>query len=161
MLISIILITDFLDINICASYLRNCIYSIIVHHLASFFFSKKKHIVQTLWSWEDVYHYKKRLLYIPSKYIIEIHRRMLSIVWFYTGKDESDLISRLLLKVGGLGDVLTGLSKALQQKEHLVEIILPKYDCMQYEHVEDLRASSLFWSQLSSLKIINSENIYI
>lgn len=42
-------------------------------------------------------------------------------------------------KVGGLGDVLTGLSKALQQKGHLVEIVLPKYDCMQYEHVQDLR----------------------
>ncbi|KAL8103493.1 hypothetical protein AgCh_027906 [Apium graveolens] len=42
-------------------------------------------------------------------------------------------------KVGGLGDVLTGLSKALQQKGHLVEVVLPKYDCMQYEHVQDLR----------------------
>ncbi|KAI6703484.1 hypothetical protein NL676_012620 [Syzygium grande] len=43
-------------------------------------------------------------------------------------------------KVGGLGDVLTGLSKALQKRGHLVEIILPKYDCMQYERMQDLRA---------------------
>lgn len=43
-------------------------------------------------------------------------------------------------KVGGLGDVVAGLGKALQRKGHLVEIILPKYDCMQYDRVRDLRA---------------------
>ncbi|XP_075497317.1 putative starch synthase 4, chloroplastic/amyloplastic [Primulina tabacum] len=43
-------------------------------------------------------------------------------------------------KVGGLGDVLTGLSKALQKKGHLVEIVLPKYDCMNYELIRDFKA---------------------
>ncbi|XP_010434563.1 PREDICTED: probable starch synthase 4, chloroplastic/amyloplastic [Camelina sativa] len=43
-------------------------------------------------------------------------------------------------KVGGLGDVVAGLSKALQRRGHLVEIILPKYDCMKYDRVRDLRA---------------------
>ncbi|CAL5409157.1 unnamed protein product [Camellia sinensis] len=43
-------------------------------------------------------------------------------------------------KVGGLGDVVTGLGKALQKRGHLVEIVLPKYDCMQYECIRDLRA---------------------
>ncbi|XP_057545061.1 probable starch synthase 4, chloroplastic/amyloplastic isoform X1 [Amaranthus tricolor] len=43
-------------------------------------------------------------------------------------------------KVGGLGDVVTGLSKALQKKGHLVEIVLPKYDCMQYDLIQNLRA---------------------
>lgn len=43
-------------------------------------------------------------------------------------------------KVGGLGDVVTGLSKALQKKGHLVDIVLPKYDCMDYDRIRDLRA---------------------
>ncbi|XP_052180504.1 probable starch synthase 4, chloroplastic/amyloplastic isoform X2 [Diospyros lotus] len=43
-------------------------------------------------------------------------------------------------EVGGLGDVVTGLGKALQKRGHLVEIILPKYDCMKYERIRDLRA---------------------
>lgn len=42
-------------------------------------------------------------------------------------------------KVGGLGDVVSGLGKALQMKGHLVEIILPKYDCMQYDRICDLK----------------------
>lgn len=42
-------------------------------------------------------------------------------------------------KVGGLGDVVTGLGKALQRKGHLVEIVLPKYDCMQYDSIHNLR----------------------
>ncbi|XP_011658280.1 probable starch synthase 4, chloroplastic/amyloplastic isoform X3 [Cucumis sativus] len=42
-------------------------------------------------------------------------------------------------KVGGLGDVITGLSKALQSRGHLVEIVLPKYDCMEYSRIKDLR----------------------
>lgn len=34
---------------------------------------------------------------------------------------------------------MTGLSKALHRKGHLVEIILPKYDCMEYDRICDLR----------------------
>ncbi|XP_056684103.1 probable starch synthase 4, chloroplastic/amyloplastic isoform X2 [Spinacia oleracea] len=61
-------------------------------------------------------------------------------------------------KVGGLGDVVTGLSKALQKKGHLVEIVLPKYDCMQYDLIHNLRAldvevESYFDGQLYKNKI--------
>ncbi|CAN6445438.1 unnamed protein product [Victoria cruziana] len=43
-------------------------------------------------------------------------------------------------KVGALGDVVSGLGKALQRRGHLVEIVLPKYDCMQYSRIENLKA---------------------
>jgi starch synthase len=38
-------------------------------------------------------------------------------------------------KVGGLGDVTYGLSRELELRGNAVEIILPKYDCMRYDHV--------------------------
>jgi len=41
-----------------------------------------------------------------------------------------------VIKAGGLGDVVYGLSRAIDsQPEHCVEVILPKYDCMRYDHV--------------------------
>ncbi|XP_006646271.1 probable starch synthase 4, chloroplastic/amyloplastic [Oryza brachyantha] len=42
-------------------------------------------------------------------------------------------------KVGGLADVVAGLGKALQTNGHLVEIILPKYDCMQLDQITNLK----------------------
>ncbi|CAN6336988.1 unnamed protein product [Urochloa humidicola] len=42
-------------------------------------------------------------------------------------------------KVGGLADVISGLGKALKKKRHLVEIILPKYDCMQHNQINNLK----------------------
>ncbi|KAE9600860.1 putative starch synthase [Lupinus albus] len=61
-------------------------------------------------------------------------------------------------KVGGLGDVVSGLCKALQKKGHLVEIVLPKYDCIQYDRIRDFRAldvmiESYFDGQLFKNKI--------
>lgn len=38
-------------------------------------------------------------------------------------------------KVGGLGDVVFGLSRELEIRGNAVEIILPKYDCMRYDHI--------------------------
>jgi starch synthase len=40
-----------------------------------------------------------------------------------------------VIKAGGLGDVVYGLSRELEGKGHCVEIILPKYDCMRYDHI--------------------------
>ena len=40
-----------------------------------------------------------------------------------------------VIKAGGLGDVVYGLSRELEQKGHCVELILPKYDCMRYDHI--------------------------
>lgn len=42
-------------------------------------------------------------------------------------------------KVGGLADVVFGLSRELEIRGHAVEIILPKYDCMRYDHIWGLQ----------------------
>ena len=44
-----------------------------------------------------------------------------------------------LAKVGGLADVIHGLGKELSKRGCQVTIVLPKYDCMQEEHLKDLR----------------------
>jgi starch synthase len=38
-------------------------------------------------------------------------------------------------KVGGLADVVFGLSRELEIRGNAVEIVLPKYDCMRYDHI--------------------------
>jgi starch synthase len=38
-------------------------------------------------------------------------------------------------KVGGLADVVYGLSNELEIRGNSVEIILPKYDCLRYDHI--------------------------
>lgn len=44
-------------------------------------------------------------------------------------------------KVGGLGDVVFGLSRELEIRGHAVEIILPKYDCMRYDQIWGLQVA--------------------
>jgi starch synthase len=41
-------------------------------------------------------------------------------------------------KIGGLGDVVFGLSRELEIRGHDVEIILPKYDCLGYDQIYHL-----------------------
>lgn len=43
-----------------------------------------------------------------------------------------------LAKVGGLADVLLGLSRELSWKGHDVDIIIPKYDCLDSNEIRDL-----------------------
>lgn len=40
-----------------------------------------------------------------------------------------------VIKAGGLGDVVYGLSRELETRGHCVELILPKYDSMRYDHI--------------------------
>ncbi|MBL1210799.1 glycogen synthase GlgA [Geminocystis sp. GBBB08] len=40
-----------------------------------------------------------------------------------------------VIKAGGLGDVVYGLSREIENRSHAVEIILPMYDCMRYDHI--------------------------
>lgn len=44
-----------------------------------------------------------------------------------------------IAKVGGLGDVVTSLSRAIQDLNHTVDIVLPKYDCLNLNHIKDLQ----------------------
>jgi starch synthase len=44
-----------------------------------------------------------------------------------------------IAKVGGLGDVIYGLSKELIRMGHQVEIILPKYDYLHYSSLKNLK----------------------
>lgn len=41
-------------------------------------------------------------------------------------------------KVGGLGDVVSALSREMLKKGHSVEVIMPMYSCMRYDQIEDL-----------------------
>src|ERR1039458_3784110 len=44
-------------------------------------------------------------------------------------------------KVGGLGDVVFGLSRELEVRGNSVEIILRKYDCRRYDQIYGLQLS--------------------
>lgn len=59
-----------------------------------------------------------------------------------------------IAKVGGLGDVVLGLCRELSWKGHDVDIIIPKYDCMNSDEVRDLNIA------YSDLKSFYEENWY-
>lgn len=43
-----------------------------------------------------------------------------------------------IAKVGGLGDVVTGLARACLSRGHTVHIMLPFYECIQKQQINDL-----------------------
>ena len=49
-----------------------------------------------------------------------------------------------IAKVGGMGDVVTALSRAIIEKGHNVKVILPKYDCMDHEQIDGLHLADEF-----------------
>eukprot|EP00803_Ostreobium_quekettii_P003798 evm.model.scf_1142EXC.6 EVM.evm.TU.scf_1142EXC.6 scf_1142EXC:41238-47548(-) len=49
-----------------------------------------------------------------------------------------------LAKVGGLGDVVTGLARACCARGHQVEVILPYYECLCEEDIEGIRHEYMF-----------------
>jgi starch synthase len=40
-----------------------------------------------------------------------------------------------IAKVGGMGDVVTALARAVQEEGHKVEVVVPKYDVISYHQV--------------------------
>ncbi len=44
-----------------------------------------------------------------------------------------------IAKVGGLADVVFGLARETQKKGHTVEILIPKYDCLDYSALQNLK----------------------
>src|ERR1700722_7959545 len=58
-------------------------------------------------------------------------------------------------RVGGLADVIYGLSKELSRQGHRVEIILPKYDCMNYAALKNLKVE---FRELWSFEGVNRFN---
>ncbi|KAL6980341.1 starch synthase [Sarracenia purpurea var. burkii] len=49
-----------------------------------------------------------------------------------------------IAKVGGLGDVLTGLARACLSRGHKVDIMLPFYECLQKQQVNELTLLTTF-----------------
>jgi len=47
-------------------------------------------------------------------------------------------------KVGGMGDVVTALSRALQEKGHRVDVVLPKFDILKYDQISNLHKVDSF-----------------
>ncbi|XP_057768134.1 uncharacterized protein LOC130988333 [Salvia miltiorrhiza] len=49
-----------------------------------------------------------------------------------------------IAKVGGLGDVVTGLARACLMRGHTVEVFLPFYECINKQHIKELTLTSTY-----------------
>jgi starch synthase len=62
-----------------------------------------------------------------------------------------------IAKVGGLGDVVQGLAKETVKNHHKVDIILPKYDCLDYSQLTNLEVEHReLWSFEGSYRYNNT-----
>lgn len=50
-----------------------------------------------------------------------------------------------IAKVGGMGDVVTALGRAVQEEGHQVTVVMPKYDVLRYDDIVDLMRTREFW----------------
>lgn len=62
-----------------------------------------------------------------------------------------------IAKVGGLGDVVTSLSRAVQDLKHNVDIILPKYDCLNVNLVKDMHYQRSYSWGGTEIKVWNGK----
>ncbi|KAL1547898.1 starch synthase [Salvia divinorum] len=51
-----------------------------------------------------------------------------------------------IAKVGGLGDVVTGLARACLMRGHTVDVYLPFYECINKQHIKELTLISTYGS---------------
>lgn len=51
-----------------------------------------------------------------------------------------------LAKVGGLGDVVTGLARACIERGHKVEVMLPFYECISRDQIQQLTKAETYSS---------------
>ncbi|KAK8468909.1 hypothetical protein PHAVU_006G149680 [Phaseolus vulgaris] len=58
-----------------------------------------------------------------------------------------------IAKVGGLGDVVTSLSRAVQDLNHNVDIILPKYDCLNLSNIKDFECQKNYLWAGTDIKV--------
>ncbi|KAK9832645.1 hypothetical protein WJX81_006656 [Elliptochloris bilobata] len=62
-----------------------------------------------------------------------------------------------IAKVGGMGDVVTALARAVQEEGHHVQVMLPKYDCLNYDEVRGLRLAGDFFFANVQVKVWEGE----
>jgi starch synthase len=58
-----------------------------------------------------------------------------------------------IAKAGGLGDVVTALGRAVLEEGHEVQVVLPKYDCIDYNLVNDLEMIKEFTWEGTEVKV--------
>ena len=61
-----------------------------------------------------------------------------------------------IAKVGGVGDVVSGLAKDSIHQGHQVEIILPKYNYIDEKPLKNLKVAHQIWSSDSSNTYLNT-----